>query len=36
VMIKENNRNLHRKKERTQPGRFMQERNQTGEGLFSK
>jgi hypothetical protein len=27
---------LQRKKERTKPGRFVQERNQTGEGLFSK
>ena len=25
-----------KKKERTQPRRFVQERNQTGEGLFSK
>jgi hypothetical protein len=36
MMIKENNRNLQRKKERTQPGRFVQERNQTGGGVVLK
>jgi hypothetical protein len=36
VMIKENNRNLQRKKERTKPGRFVQERNQTGGGVVLK
>jgi hypothetical protein len=35
-MIKENNRNLFRKKERTKPGRFVQERNQTGGGVVLK